>query len=76
MASEQEAGRTLWILEYGYEGRACGHLEALYARTPEEAQQQARTFLQARGDGARLVSLRAFPRGFGIRYPTLPGHIQ
>lgn len=66
MTEEIALRRTLWMLEYDYE--SCRHLEPFYATTRENAELQAREWMNQLPHGVVYVGMRAYPRGFVVQF--------
>lgn len=72
MYKENEIPKTLWLL-------ACDDtiydlLEPFYAVSQEDAEKQARQWLEQR-PYLKCLSLRPYPRGFRLQFESLPGEL-
>ena len=66
MPEETIERKTLWMLEYDYED--CRHLKPFYATSREDAESQARQWMQQLPYQVVYVGMRAYPRGFVVQF--------
>ena len=58
--------RSLWMLEYDYQG--CRHLEPFYATSKEDAECQARCWMEELPYAVVYVGMRTYPYGFVVQF--------
>jgi len=66
MPEETTPRRKLWMLEYDYEG--CRHLEPFYATSREDAERQARQWMDQLSYKVVYAGMRAYPHGFVVQF--------
>lgn len=66
--------KVLWMLAYDDDG-LCDKLVPFYASSEEDAEQQARHYIECLPCEVILRSLRAYPTGFVLMYERLPGRV-
>ncbi|MBV9231285.1 MAG: hypothetical protein JOZ18_18380 [Chloroflexi bacterium] len=66
MSEEPPLRRTLWMLEYDYQ--ACRYLEPFYAVSREEAEHQARAWMEELPHQVIYVGMRPYPHGFVVQF--------
>jgi hypothetical protein len=72
MSGKIEYPRILWLL--ACTDSICDHLQPIYAISEEDAQRQAREWLEQR-PSLKCISLRPYPRGFMLQHEILPGEL-
>ena len=72
MSGKIEYSRILWLL--ACTDSICDHLQPFYAISEEDAQRQAREWLEQR-PSLKYISLRPYPRGVMLQHEILPGEL-
>lgn len=72
MYKENEFPKTLWLL--AYDDIIYDHLQPFYAVSQEDAERQARQWLEQR-PYLKCLSLHPYPQGFRVQYESLPGEL-